>query len=88
MIQHFNKFGSLRDMICQSKPKENFLHKYCKPKSATVIGFEQMQNFGCQLLKALKFLSDKGFPYGKVLLRVLCVSCDIHRCFLFIIEIQ
>ncbi|TSM44112.1 PX domain-containing protein kinase-like protein [Bagarius yarrelli] len=46
------------------KPKEAFLKKYCNPKKIQGLELQQIRTYGRQILEALKFLHDKGFPYG------------------------
>ncbi|XP_076865154.1 PX domain-containing protein kinase-like protein isoform X2 [Brachyhypopomus gauderio] len=64
VIRMFNEKGTLRDLICKVKPKEPFLKKYCNPKKIQGLELQQIRTFGRQILEALKFLHDKGFPYG------------------------
>ena len=72
VIRAFHETGSLRDVICKCKPKGHYLRKYGNPKVVTALDMEKIQSFGRQILETLKFLHDKGFPYGKML--VLCVT--------------
>ncbi|KAF7693186.1 PX domain-containing protein kinase-like protein isoform X1 [Silurus meridionalis] len=64
VIRIFNEKGTLRDHICKVKPKEAFLKKYCNPKKIQGLELLQIRMYGRQILEALKFLHDKGFPYG------------------------
>ncbi|XP_063072255.1 PX domain-containing protein kinase-like protein isoform X2 [Engraulis encrasicolus] len=64
IIRMFNDKGTLRDHICKVKPKEPFLKKYCRPKKIQGLELQQIKTYGRQILEALKFLHDKGFPYG------------------------
>ncbi|KAK3536501.1 hypothetical protein QTP86_013831 [Hemibagrus guttatus] len=64
VIRIFNEKGTLRDHICKVKPKEAFLKKYCNPKKIQGLELQQIRTYGRQILEALKFLHDKGFPYG------------------------
>ncbi|XP_036415138.1 LOW QUALITY PROTEIN: PX domain-containing protein kinase-like protein [Colossoma macropomum] len=64
VIRTFNEKGTLRDHICKVKPKESFLKKYCNPKKIQGLELQQIRTYGRQILEALKFLHDKGFPYG------------------------
>ena len=52
-------------MICKCKPKGHYLRKYGNPKMVVALDMEKIQNFGRQILETLKFLHDKGFPYGE-----------------------
>ncbi|XP_051977819.1 PX domain-containing protein kinase-like protein isoform X2 [Xyrauchen texanus] len=64
VIRVFSEKGTLRDHICKVKPKEPFLKKYCNPKKIEGLELQQIRTYGKQILEALKFLHDKGFPYG------------------------
>lgn len=64
VIRPLHELGSLRDMICRCKPKGHYLRKYCNPKQVYALTMGQVQNFGRQILETLKFLHEKGFPYG------------------------
>uniref|UniRef100_A0AAY4C0L9 PX domain-containing protein kinase-like protein n=1 Tax=Denticeps clupeoides TaxID=299321 RepID=A0AAY4C0L9_9TELE len=64
VIRMFNEKGTLRDHICKVKPKEPFLKKYCNPKKIQGLELQQIRTYGRQILEVLKFLHDKGFPYG------------------------
>ncbi|CAG5120711.1 unnamed protein product, partial [Candidula unifasciata] len=63
-IRDFVERGSLRDVICKCKPKGTYLNKYSNPKTVLQLDFETVKTFGRQILEALKFLQEKGFPYG------------------------
>ena len=65
VIRRLHEGGSLRDLICRCKPKGHYLRKYCNPKAVMALDMERIQNFGRQILETLKFLHDKGFPYGE-----------------------
>ncbi|XP_052445167.1 PX domain-containing protein kinase-like protein isoform X2 [Carassius gibelio] len=64
VIRVFSEKGTLRDHICKVKPREPFLKKYCNPKKIQGLEQQQIRTYGRQILEALKFLHDKGFPYG------------------------
>uniref|UniRef100_A0A4W5PEV9 PX domain containing serine/threonine kinase like n=1 Tax=Hucho hucho TaxID=62062 RepID=A0A4W5PEV9_9TELE len=64
VIRMFNEKGTLRDLICKVKPKEAFMRKYCNPKKIQGLELQQIRTYGRQILEVLKFLHDKGFPYG------------------------
>ncbi|KAG5860742.1 hypothetical protein JTB14_010739 [Gonioctena quinquepunctata] len=59
-----HKNGTLRDILCGAKPRQSFLKKYGNPKGHKGLTIEQISLYGRQILEALKFLHDKGFPYG------------------------
>ena len=52
-------------MFLQAKPKVPFLKKYSKQKTYSVLELNQIQGFGKQILGTLKYLHEKGLPYGK-----------------------
>ncbi|KAJ7336032.1 hypothetical protein OS493_013406 [Desmophyllum pertusum] len=64
IVRSFIPNGTLRDCLCKAKPKLNQLKKYGNPKSRAVLHEQNIQLFGRQILEALKFLHDKGIPYG------------------------
>ncbi|XP_015277623.1 PREDICTED: PX domain-containing protein kinase-like protein isoform X3 [Gekko japonicus] len=64
VIRPFNEKGTLKDLIYKAKPKDPFLKKYCNPKKIQGLELQQIKTFGRQILEVLKFLHDKGFPYG------------------------
>ncbi|XP_020912365.1 PX domain-containing protein kinase-like protein [Exaiptasia diaphana] len=63
-VRNFLPEGTLRDILCKAKPKVNQLKKYGTPKTRVQLAVPQIQIYGKQILEALKFLHDKGFPYG------------------------
>uniref|UniRef100_A0A8C7MDU4 PX domain containing serine/threonine kinase n=1 Tax=Oncorhynchus kisutch TaxID=8019 RepID=A0A8C7MDU4_ONCKI len=64
VIRMFKEKGTLRDLICKVKPKEAFMRKYCSPKKIQGLELQQIRTYGRQILEVLRFLHDKGFPYG------------------------
>ncbi|XP_058144206.1 PX domain-containing protein kinase-like protein isoform X3 [Dasypus novemcinctus] len=64
LIRMFNEKGTLKDLIYKAKPKDPFLKKYCNPKKIQGLEVQQIKTYGRQILEVLKFLHDKGFPYG------------------------
>ncbi|XP_055883753.1 PX domain-containing protein kinase-like protein isoform X2 [Biomphalaria glabrata] len=64
IIHDFQETGTLRDLIYKCKPKGPYLKKYSNPKNVNPFDFGTVKIFGKQILEALKFLQDKGFPYG------------------------
>ncbi|KAI0234426.1 PX domain-containing protein kinase-like protein [Lamellibrachia satsuma] len=63
-IHKLDEKGSLRDVICKAWPKTHYLKKYGTPKMALPCVMEAIQLFGKQILSTLKYLHDKGLPYG------------------------
>nr|XP_006126830.1 PX domain-containing protein kinase-like protein isoform X2 [Pelodiscus sinensis] len=64
VIRPFNEKGTLKDLIYKAKLKDPFLKKYCNPKKIQGLELQQIKTFGRQILEVLKFLHEKGFPYG------------------------
>ncbi|XP_030061221.1 LOW QUALITY PROTEIN: PX domain-containing protein kinase-like protein [Microcaecilia unicolor] len=64
VIRTFNEKGTLRDLLYKAKPKDPFLKKYCSPKKPQGLELQQIKTFGRQILEVLKFLHERGFPYG------------------------
>lgn len=65
MARLCHREGSLRDLLCGSKPRQSFLKKYGNPKGHKPLTIDHISLYGRQILEALKFLHDKGLPYGK-----------------------
>ncbi|KAJ8946415.1 hypothetical protein NQ314_008897 [Rhamnusium bicolor] len=64
IVRTNSKNGTLRDLLCGAKPRQSFLKKYGNPKGHKALTIDQISLYGRQILEALKFLHDKGFPYG------------------------
>ncbi|XP_044264656.1 PX domain-containing protein kinase-like protein [Tribolium madens] len=64
VVRTNHKNGSLRDLLCGAKPRQSFLKKYGNPKGHKPLEVSQVALYGRQILEALKFLMDKGLPYG------------------------
>lgn len=64
VISEFIESGSLRDAIFKCKLKNNYMKKYCTLKQFVPPDINFVKHSGRQILEALKFLHDKGFPYG------------------------
>ncbi|KAM4652832.1 PX domain-containing protein kinase-like protein isoform 2-T2 [Discoglossus pictus] len=64
VIRPFNEKGTLRDLIYKAKPKDPFLKKYCNPRKIQGLELKQIKTYGRQILEVLKFLHDRGYPYG------------------------
>ncbi|XP_014671766.1 PREDICTED: PX domain-containing protein kinase-like protein isoform X2 [Priapulus caudatus] len=63
-IRTYISEGTLRDRVYKTRPRQPYLKKYGKPKSVTPLPQNEIKTFGRQILEALKFLHDKGLPYG------------------------
>ncbi|XP_045476028.1 PX domain-containing protein kinase-like protein [Harmonia axyridis] len=79
VVRLFRKDGTLRDLLCNSKPKQSFLKKYGNPKGHKPLGASQIALYGRQILEGLKFLHDKGIPYGHLHTGNLIVENDRVR---------
>ncbi|XP_062593709.1 PX domain-containing protein kinase-like protein isoform X1 [Saccostrea cucullata] len=83
-IRAFQEKGTLRDSICKCKPKNHFLKKYTNPKAYSTLDLNAVKIVGKQILDALKFLHEKGLPYGH--LHAGNVLLEGGRCCLLDIE--
>lgn len=64
VIRALSPAGSLRDLLCGAKPKTQFIKKYGNPKQVKPLSLSDIAYYGKQILDALKFLHDKGLPFG------------------------
>lgn len=64
VVRTLHPNGTLRDVICQAKPKTSFLKKYGNPKQVRLLQLHEVSNYGHQILEALVLLQEKGIPYG------------------------
>jgi PX domain-containing protein kinase-like protein len=65
VVRGLNNAGSLRDLLCTSKPKLQFMKKYGNPRQYKPLSPSDMAFFGRQILEVLRFLGEKGLPFGK-----------------------
>lgn len=72
-MRRIHTCGSLRDMIYGTDYSKSYLAKYGNPKIRKPLTMGQIAHYGMQLLKALRFLHDKGLPHGKDTF----IFCDI-----------
>ncbi|XP_067212547.1 PX domain-containing protein kinase-like protein isoform X3 [Linepithema humile] len=63
-IRNFYSVGTLRDILCITKPKQPFIKKYGNPKQIKSLTTQEIATYGYQILEALGFLHEKGLPYG------------------------
>ncbi|XP_011163947.1 PX domain-containing protein kinase-like protein isoform X1 [Solenopsis invicta] len=63
-IRNFYAAGTLRDVLCITKPKQPFIKKYGNPKQIKALTVQEIATYGYQILEALGFLHEKGLPYG------------------------
>ncbi|KAK6176190.1 hypothetical protein SNE40_014519 [Patella caerulea] len=59
-VQPISIRGSLKDLIYQSRFTDMFYEKY--NKRCRGLGLGQVQHFGKEILEAMLFMSEKGFP--------------------------
>jgi len=52
-------------LLMQAKPSVHFVKKYGRPKSINIMPVNSIRMFGRQLLETLRFLHDRGYPYGQ-----------------------
>lgn len=64
VIRVFHPDGTLRDLLCGTKPKIPFLKKYGSPKQSRALPLQDVQVYGRQILNALAFLKERDIPYG------------------------
>ncbi|XP_070168215.1 PX domain-containing protein kinase-like protein isoform X1 [Polyergus mexicanus] len=64
MIRNFYPMGTLRDVLCITKPKQPFIKKYGNPKQIKSLTTQEVAMYGYQILEALGYLHEKGLPYG------------------------
>lgn len=76
IVRPCHKDGSLRDMLSGVKPKLSFLKKYGNPKGHKSLDTALVALYGRQILEALKFLHDKGLPYGHLHTGNIIISND------------
>lgn len=60
LVMPFNSRGSLKDLIYKSQWNEPWNRKYTK--KSTCLPMSQVQRLGRQILEALLFLRERGFP--------------------------
>jgi PX domain-containing protein kinase-like protein len=63
-IRNFYPNGTLRDVLCNTKPKQPFIKKYGNPKQTKSLTTTEIATYSYQILEALCYLYDKGLRYG------------------------
>lgn len=63
-IRNFYQNGTLRDILCCTKPKQQFIKKYGNPKQTKTLTITEISMYGYQILQALCYIYDKGLRYG------------------------
>lgn len=65
-IRNFYGRGSLKDLLYGASPKNPFLSKYGNPKTRSPMTTKDIAIFGREILEALRFLHQKGMPFGHI----------------------
>ena len=65
IVREFIPTGSLRDAIYGQKPQASVLQKYGQSSRTQTLHPEVIAKYGRQVLEALVFLAEKGFPLGE-----------------------
>jgi PX domain-containing protein kinase-like protein len=63
-IKNIHPNGSVKDHIYATQYKSTYANKYSNPKQSKPFTIGQIAYYGYQILIALKFLHEKGLPYG------------------------
>lgn len=53
MIRNFHQAGTLRDTLCQTKPKQPFIKKYGNPKQTKCLTTSEIATYGYQVITFL-----------------------------------
>jgi len=64
VVRELHSAGSLRDVLCTAKPKQQFMKKYGNPRQYRPLSESDTACFGRQILEVLRFLSEKGLHFG------------------------
>ena len=65
VVRIFIPTGSLKDAIYGQRPQLTVLQKYGHPPArGRLLAIPDIAKYGRQVLEALMFLSEKGFPLG------------------------
>ncbi|XP_046662026.1 PX domain-containing protein kinase-like protein [Homalodisca vitripennis] len=79
VVRRLNSEGSLRDTICHCKPRQTFLKKYSNPKLRCALPLPQVVFISTQILHGLRFLHEKGIPYGHLHLGNIMLENDVVK---------
>ncbi|XP_054278649.1 PX domain-containing protein kinase-like protein [Macrosteles quadrilineatus] len=79
VVRRFSPDGSLRDTVCHCKPKLSFLKKYSNPRLRSALPLARVVSVATQILHGLKFLHDKGIPYGHLHLGNVMLQNDVVK---------
>ncbi|NXS19380.1 PXK protein, partial [Mystacornis crossleyi] len=102
VIRPFSEKGTLKDLIykvmsspypqlkwqniCWNDHTYPFLKKYCNPKKIQGLELQQIKTYGRQILEVLKFLHEKGFPYGHLHSANVMLDGDTCNCLLTLLN--
>ena len=64
VVRQYSATGSLRDYLAKAKPEQPRLKKYGNTKTKVELSVSDLKTIGRQILEGLKFLHNKGWPYG------------------------
>lgn len=64
LVQEFSPQGSLRDDLCQAKPRDSYLKKYGTVRSPRQLAPSTVARLGRQVLQVLLGLHQHGFHHG------------------------
>ncbi|CAH3018679.1 unnamed protein product [Porites evermanni] len=78
-VRNFLPNGTLRDCLCKANPRMSQLKKYGNPKARSILHEQNIQLFGRQILEAVKFLHDKGIPFGHLHSGNLVIDGNVCR---------
>ncbi|KAK3913827.1 PX domain-containing protein kinase-like protein [Frankliniella fusca] len=74
VVRRIIEKGSLRDLICGSKPHTSALKKYACPKQIYPFSERDIALYSCQILQILAILHHKGIPYGQLHAGNICIE--------------
>jgi len=86
IIRQLHTHGSLRDNLCKAKPGQPRIKKYGNLKVRIPLELPHIKIIGRQVLEALKFMRDKGLPYGNLHAGNVIVNHETGECKLLDIE--
>lgn len=65
VVKKVHENGTIKDQLYGIQYKNSYLNKYGNPKQRKPFTVGQIAHYGKQILQGLKFLHNKGLPYGK-----------------------
>eukprot|EP00160_Parvularia_atlantis_P019377 Unigene7574_Nuclearia_a/m.23315 Unigene7574_Nuclearia_a/g.23315 ORF Unigene7574_Nuclearia_a/g.23315 Unigene7574_Nuclearia_a/m.23315 type:complete len:293 (+) Unigene7574_Nuclearia_a:200-1078(+) len=78
IVGHYEKRGSIKDLLWQATPTDSYFKKYLNKKGPKALDTMVVRVYARQILEALSFLHKKGFPYGHLHSRNVLV--DNRKC--------